>query len=69
MDCIAIDNVIARSLTNDPKAARNLEKDLKFMKFLIMITLIAAAVAAILGVMVKTDIQTIAQNIGVTLTL
>lgn len=69
MDSLSIDNVIARSMTKDPKAVRDLEKELKMMKFLLVITLIAAAAAAIIGVTIKTDIQTIAQGVGVTLTL
>lgn len=69
MDSLSIDNVIARSMTKDPKAVKDLEKEIKMMKFLIIITLIAAAVSAIIGVTLKTDIQTIAANIGVTLTL
>ncbi len=69
MDCIAIDNVIARSMTKDPKAVRNLEKEIKTMKFLIIVTGICAAGALVLGILLKTDIQTIAQSLGVTLTL
>jgi len=69
MDSIAIDNVIARSMTKDPKAVRDLEKELKMMKFMIIIAIIAAAAAAILSVSIKTDLTTIAQNLGVTLTI
>ena len=69
MDCITIDNVIARSMTKDPKAVRNLEKELKVMKFLIIVTGICAAGALVLGILLKTDMQTLAQSMGVTLTL
>lgn len=69
MDSISIDNVIARSMTKDPKAVRDMEKEIKTMKFLLVVTLIAAAAAAIVAVTLKTDIQTIAQSIGVTLTV
>ena len=69
MDCITIDNVIARSMTKDPKAVRNMEKELKILKFLIIVTGICAAGALVLGILLKTDITTMARSMGVTLTL
>ena len=69
MDSIAIDNVIARSMTKDPKLVKNMEKEIKIIKFLIIVTGICAAGALVLGILLKTDIQTIAQSLGVTLTL
>ncbi len=69
MDSIAIDNVIARSMTKDPKAVKDMEKELKFMKFLVICTLGAAAASAVIAITIKTDITTIAQAVGVTLTL
>ena len=69
MDSIAIDNIIARSMTKDPKAVKDFEKQLKFLKFLTICAIIAAAAAAILCVSMKTDLQTIAQSMGVTLTM
>ncbi len=69
MDSIAIDNVIARSMTKDPKAVRNLEKELKTMKFMIIIAIIAAVAAAIIALTIKTDLQMIAKAVGATLTL
>ena len=69
MDSIAIDNVIARSMTKDPKAVKNMEKEIKVMKFLIIVTGVCAAGALVLGILLKTDMQTLAQSLGVTLTL
>lgn len=69
MDSSAIDNVIARSMTKDPKAVKNMEKEIKLIKFLIILTLIAAAAAAILAVTLKTDLLTIAQNLNIDLTI
>lgn len=69
MDSITIDNIIARSMTKDPKAMRNLEKEIKMMKFLIFLSIIAGAVSAILAVTLKTDLQAIAQTVGATLAL
>lgn len=69
MDSIMIDNVIARSQTKDPKAVKDMEKQLKWIKLFAMGAMIAAAVAAIICLKLQTDLTTIAQNIGVTLTL
>lgn len=69
MDSIAIDNVIARSMTKDPKAIANLEKEIKTMKFLIIISIIAAAAAAVIAITIKTDVQTIIQSVGGTITI
>ncbi len=69
MDCKTIDNVIARSMTKDPKAVRNMEKEIKMLKFLIIVTGVCAAGALVLGILLKTDMQTLAQSLGVTLTL
>lgn len=69
MDSIAIDNIIARSMTNDPKAVADLEKKIKKMQIMILLTLGATILAIVLSVGIKTDLQTIAQNLGIALTL
>lgn len=69
MDSITIDNVIARSMTKDPKAVRDMEKQLKTMKFLLILAIGAAAAAAIIAISIKTDVGTIAQSLGVALTI
>ena len=63
MDSIAIDNVIARSLTKDPKAVKDMEGLLKKLQFWIMVTGVAAAAAAILAFTLKTDMQNVTATI------
>lgn len=67
MDSIAIDNVIARSMTKDPKAVKDLEKELKMIKFLVIVSIIAAGAAAILVFSLKGDIQLIGKAVGQTI--
>jgi len=64
MDSEMIDNVIARSMTKDPKAMKNIEKEVQSMKWLLILTLIAAAAAAVIAITNKTDIQTLAASLG-----
>lgn len=64
LDSTMIDNVIARSQTKDPKAINDLEKQLKLIKFLLIITIIAAALSAIIAFKNSGDLTNLAQNMG-----
>ena len=62
LDSIMIDNVIARSQTKDPKAVRDMQKELTKMKVLIMIAIGAAAISAIVVFKLSGDLQPIIQS-------
>ena len=69
MDSIMIDNVIARTMTKDPKGVKDLEKFVKMMKLLLYITVGAAVIAALVGIYNQNAISQLADHIGVKITL
>lgn len=69
LDSAMIDNVIARSLTKDPKVARDLESWMKRNQMLIYIIIGGLALALFLIFRNQTMLQQIASQIGVTFKL
>lgn len=67
MDSIMIDNVVARTMTKDPKATKSIEQFLKFAKFGIMIAAGAAIIGVLIGIYNQNAISQIAEHIGITI--
>lgn len=69
LDSIQLDNVMARIQTKDPRNLKQLESDISLIKKLVIFGLIASAIAGWFAFQDHSQIQQLAQNMGVTLTL
>jgi len=67
MDSIMIDNVVARTMTKDPKSTKDLEKFLKLAKMLLIIGTIASIGAVLIAFYNQNAINQIADHIGMTI--
>lgn len=67
MDCIALDNIVTRSLSQDPKQAKSIDKMWQAIKILLLVAAIGAAIAAFFAFKNHSFIQQIAQQQGITL--
>lgn len=67
MDCITLDNIVTRSLSQDPKQAKSIDNMWKAVKILLLVAAIAAAIAAFFAFKNHSFIQQMAQQQGITL--
>lgn len=69
MDCIQIENIIVRAQTKPPDQVRDLEKQISFIKKMVIVGAVVGALAVWFAFRSSSMIEQIAQNMGVQLTI
>jgi hypothetical protein len=65
MDSIAIENELLRAMTKDPKNFKDLEKDIKFIKKMIVITLIVASIGGFFAFRTFSALEQLAEGLNI----
>lgn len=69
MDCIQLENIISRAQTKDPKSLDKLNKDVAFIKMIVLFLLIGVGVAIFFGFRCTQILDAMAQKTGTVITL
>jgi len=67
MDNVSLDNIVSRSLSQDPKEKKDMDKLWGFVKIMLIVAAVGAAVAAIFAFKNHSFLQQIAESQGITL--
>lgn len=69
MDAIMLDNMLARSMTKDPRAVHDLEKTLRFQKYVTIALIIVGCILAFLVFQNNGILKSLAETSGVSITI